>query len=137
MQAAPAATAGNSTPASGAAAAPAPGSIDYDGINRMSDQELRTLLQNTGLVSINGNRITVSGVNPFSASTDPDDREEALADLHPDERVALKGLYVRNVNRALENAQQSHPAPDGQAYVFNDETGQAELRALPAPDSKQ
>jgi hypothetical protein len=110
-----------------------PAPIDYDAIRRMSDQDLTRRLEATGHVQVSGNLVRVNGVLPFSPNTSDDGRSEDLESLSDEDRVGLKERYTRTVHSTLGDAERDHPAPEGQSYVYDDETGQATLRANPPP----
>jgi hypothetical protein len=98
---------------------------------RARERELETFLEGSGGgISVDGNRILVNGVNPFSAHTDPEAQMEALSGLSPEQLLGMKDLNLLIAARTESEAARAHPPGSGERYVYDPETGRAERRAI-------
>ena len=111
---------------------PAPGNsghgLPFERLRGMSDRELQTYLEATGHFRVDGSgRPLLDEIVPFSPGTTMEDQQRVYNALPEEARSAFKEFYYRTQQRVVGEAQQSHPAPDGQVYRYNPDSGQAEL----------
>lgn len=116
-------------------ASPAPGVTDLtrevERIRGLPDADLERYLEGSGPITVDGGRILVDGIVPFSPHTDPEEQSRALSRLTDEQRVGLKEMHGRLAREAVEAAQRRSPAPEGSTYLYDPDTGTAELVELP------
>jgi len=104
---------------------------EIDRLRALDDGGLESHLERNPAVRVDGNRILVDGIVPFSPSTQPEEQMRALANVSDEDRAALKEMYMRLSRRAVEQAERREPAGEGEEYVYDPDTGGAELEASP------